>query len=88
MLRIRHFHHFRLDFHTVQKRMLHRSLDHTFKIQCLPQVAIQRPFEARLPEGRARLMQLLHATAVRSSKDDLKMVRRTHKVQPDSYEPT
>ena len=45
------------------------------------QVAVQRPFEAQLPEARERLMQLLRHTTIRASKDDLEiMVRRTHKV--------
>ena len=45
------------------------------------QVAVQKPFEAHLPEARERLMQLLRLTAIRASKDDLEiMVRRTHKV--------
>ena len=42
---------------------------------------MQRPFEAHLPEGRERLMQILRHTAIRASKEDLQtMVRRTHKV--------
>ena len=58
---------------------------------CLPcckghavlQVAVQKPFEAQLPEGRERLMQLLSHLAIRASKNDLEiMVRRTHKVSP------
>ncbi len=45
------------------------------------QVAVQKPFEAHLPEARDRLMQLLRHTAIRASKDDLEtMVRRIHKV--------
>ena len=45
------------------------------------QVAVQKPFEAQLPEARERLMQLLRHTAIRASKDDLEiMVRCTHKV--------
>ena len=47
------------------------------------QVAVQKPFEAQLPEGRERLMQLLSHLAIRASKNDLEiMVRRTHKVSP------
>ena len=42
---------------------------------------MQRPFEARLPEARQRLMALLQHAAIRASKDDLAaMVKRTHKV--------
>ncbi len=45
------------------------------------QVAVQKPFEAHLPEARERLMRLLRHTAIRASKDDLEtMARRTHKV--------
>ena len=48
------------------------------------QVAVQKPFEAHLPEARERLMQLLRHTAIRASKGDLEiMVRRTHKVSSD-----
>ncbi len=44
-------------------------------------MAVQRPFEARLPEARQRLMALLQHAAIRASKDDLAaMVKRTHKV--------
>lgn len=53
------------------------------------QVAVQKPFEAQLPEARERLMQLLRHTAIRASKDDLEiMVRRTHKVEFECSLPT
>ena len=48
-------------------------------------MAVQRPFEARLPEARQRLMALLQHAAIRASKDDLAaMVKRTHKVSEQS----
>ena len=49
------------------------------------QVAVQKPFEAHLPEARERLMRLLRHTAIRASKNDLEtMARRTHKAYSSS----
>ncbi len=35
------------------------------------QAAVQKPFEARLPEGRARLVALLRQVMIRAAKADL-----------------
>ena len=38
------------------------------------QEAVQKPFEARQPAGKRRLMDLLSRTMIRAAKKDLRMI--------------
>lgn len=52
---------------------------------CGCQDAIQRPFEARDPVARARLIALLKRLAIRASKDDLITLVKCHRKASQSH---